>query len=151
MTVRPFQIADAPHCVEIIHACVPSMNGLNAAAVRFVLDESTPEDVISDVNEGLAYVDILDDQVVGLGMLVEGEIKRMYVDPAYQGRGIGSRIMSALLDAAREQGLRHVRVEASLNGISFYERQGFVQQELEIFRQGEVEFRYMHMLITLED
>lgn len=150
MTVRPFQTADAPRCVEIVHTCIPTMDGLNAAAIQFILDESTPEDVISDVNEGLAYVDVLDGQVVGLGMLVEGEIKRMYVDPAYQGHGVGARIMTALLAAAHEQGLSQVRVEASLNGIGFYERQGFVQQELEIFRRDEVEFHYMHMLKRLE-
>ncbi|MAU11292.1 MAG: hypothetical protein CL607_15835 [Anaerolineaceae bacterium] len=150
MTIRPFKSADASRCVEIVHTCVPTMQGLNAAAVRFILDESTPDDVISDVNEGLAYVDVLDGQVVGLGMLVEGEIKRMYVDPVYQGHGVGARIITALLAAAREQGLPQVRVEASLNGIGFYERQGFVQQELEIFRRGEVEFHYMHMLKRLE-
>ncbi|QPC81451.1 GNAT family N-acetyltransferase [Phototrophicus methaneseepsis] len=150
MTIRFFQPEDATACSALVRRCIPLMQGMNTAAMQFVIDEATPKGILSDAAKGQAVVDVLEGQVVGMGMLLESEIKRVYIDPAYHRQGIGRRVMAALEDVAREQALPSIRIEASLNGIPFYEQLGYVQQEIEIFRLGEVEFHYMHMLKTLE-
>jgi len=39
------------------------------------------------------------------------EVKRLFVRPAFQGRGIGRVLMSALIDAARSEGYRLMRLD----------------------------------------
>jgi GNAT superfamily N-acetyltransferase len=39
------------------------------------------------------------------------EIKRLYVDPAARGHGLGRRLTEAVIDAARTQGYRKLRLE----------------------------------------
>jgi amino-acid N-acetyltransferase len=51
------------------------------------------------------------------------EIRTVAVDPAFRGRGVGHRIVSALIDAAREVGVR--RVFCLTFEVEFFSRHGF--------------------------
>lgn len=67
--------------------------------------------------------------VVGCGALHVlwedlAEIRTVAVDPEYRGRGIGHRIVSVLIDTARELGLR--RVFCLTFEVSFFAKHGFV-------------------------
>jgi len=39
------------------------------------------------------------------------EIKRMYMKPAFRGRGLGRKMLHALIDEARSLGYRHLRLD----------------------------------------
>ena len=39
-----------------------------------------------------------------------GEVKRMFVDPGWRGRGVGRALMERLVDAARQRGYRVLRL-----------------------------------------
>jgi len=57
-----------------------------------------------------------------------GEVKRMYTLPAYQGRGIGGRILSEIENLARREGLTSLVLETGSNffaALHVYERGGF--------------------------
>ena len=57
-----------------------------------------------------------------------GEVKRMYTMPEYQGRGIGGRILAAIEDLARHEGLKSLVLETGTNffaALRIYERGGF--------------------------
>ncbi len=56
------------------------------------------------------------------------EIKRMYVDPDYRGRGLGHRILQELEKRARRDGYSRARLETGLlqpEAIRLYERAGY--------------------------
>lgn len=66
------------------------------------------------------------------GVLVVGrdyaEIKRMYVRPAFRGRGLGSLMLDHLVAHARRHGLTVIRLETGIHqreAIALYERRGF--------------------------
>jgi putative acetyltransferase len=79
------------------------------------------------------YVARIDGHVAGFGAVVaqdEGwaEIKRMYVDPARRGQGVGRLILTALEDHARRAGTRRLRLEAGISqpaALSLYRATGF--------------------------
>ena len=55
-------------------------------------------------------------------------VSDLWVDPGTQGRGVGSAILSALIDRMRADGLERARIEvaqANLRAIDLYVRQGF--------------------------
>lgn len=57
-----------------------------------------------------------------------GEVKRMYVRPAYRGLGLGKAILDRLAAHARENGVALLRLETGIyqaDAIALYERVGF--------------------------
>ncbi|SNT06382.1 MULTISPECIES: GNAT family N-acetyltransferase [unclassified Azospirillum] len=75
----------------------------------------------------------LDGQVVGCGAIRldpdgYGEIKRMFVQPAWRGRRIAEALLAGLADIARQQGLTRLKLEtgpAQQAAVRLYERAGF--------------------------
>ena len=68
--------------------------------------------------------------VVAFGTLDEnGDVRAVYVRPAYARQGIGSAVLDELLSKARRRGLVQVRTKASLSGEAFYAKAGFKVQE----------------------
>ncbi len=57
-----------------------------------------------------------------------GEVKRMYVDPAQRGHRLGARLLGALEDAMRAEGLRQALLETGVHqpeALALYERCGY--------------------------
>src|SRR5579871_4281927 len=57
-----------------------------------------------------------------------GEVKRMYVRPAYRGRGLGKAMLNCLAEYARGRQVRVLRLETGIyqtEAIGLYERFGF--------------------------
>ena len=69
-------------------------------------------------------------EIIGFGTLnqTNGEVEAVYVHPQAVRRGIGMKLLRTLEERACELGLRSLHLCASLNGIAFYERAGFVRQ-----------------------
>ncbi|MFI5178577.1 MAG: GNAT family N-acetyltransferase [Vicinamibacterales bacterium] len=57
-----------------------------------------------------------------------GEVKRMYVRPAFRGRGLAKLLLDHLADYARQRGIGVLRLETGIYqhaAIALYEREGF--------------------------
>ena len=71
--------------------------------------------IFEDIQEFWVAQSVEDGAIVGCGAVHVmwedlAEVRTVAVDPAHRGHGIGHRIVSALLDAARELGVRRVFV-----------------------------------------
>lgn len=63
---------------------------------------------------------------IGTGRLLpDGHIGRMAVLREWRGKGVGSTILRALLDLARQDGLHTIRLNAQTHALAFYARHGF--------------------------
>jgi GNAT superfamily N-acetyltransferase len=71
----------------------------------------------------------LEGRMVGYGGLVTyrrlGWIALMGTEPAVQGRGIGSRMLTELMDTAHARGITSLRLEATDAGARLYSKHGF--------------------------
>ncbi|MFC5141268.1 GNAT family N-acetyltransferase [Actinomycetospora rhizophila] len=59
-----------------------------------------------------------------------GEVKRMWVDPAIRGQGLGRRLLAHITDLAREAGLRRLVLDTAedlAEARALYVREGFVE------------------------
>ncbi|MEV4506033.1 GNAT family N-acetyltransferase [Streptomyces klenkii] len=66
--------------------------------------------------------------VVGLMVLNDTELKQLYLDPAWRGRGLGDRFM-ALAKQRQPDGLSLWTFQVNRSARRFYERHGFVEIE----------------------
>jgi GNAT superfamily N-acetyltransferase len=92
------------------------------------------------VTSRLRFVAVLDDQVVGLAAGGDSNYSRtasltsLWVDPSARGRGVGDRLVMAVLDWAESEGFNQVLLwvtEGNSKAESLYQRNGFI-------RTGEV-------------
>jgi ribosomal-protein-alanine N-acetyltransferase len=99
VTIGPLYRADAPRCAELEKILFPGDDPWSAQSFR------------DEVSRGLPYFAArLDGELVGYAGLgvtagppqAEAEVHTIGVDPAHQSRGIGRRLLDALLQVADE-------------------------------------------------
>lgn len=135
---------------------VKSMRGVHYAAVRQtgaavyppeVLDawSRRPDDEIRiegmkkwiESPESCFVVAKIGDRIVGFGQFVlDGELRAVYVHPAFGRQGIGGRLLAALEEWAITMGISQLHLDASLNAEAFYQRHGF-----EVVEYGQHQLR----------
>lgn len=93
----------------------------------------SPATAADFVHPGVLLVADLDGVPVGCGGLRPygedaGEVKRMYVDPAFRGKGVARALLSALVGHARQVGLRRLMLETGTEqpeAVGLYESEGW--------------------------
>jgi len=98
-------------------------------AVRFYKDWHCDENVLKDANEGHTIVLEKDSRIIGTGTFVGDEIKRVFVEPAFQKYGFGKLIVQKLEGKALLAGVGVVKLDASLPSKKFYDSLGYVTLE----------------------
>ena len=95
----------------------------------FVVEQGVPADIEQDESDPVSLHAIATDAagvVIGTGRLLpDGHVGRFAVDAALRGRGIGARILEALLAEAARRGHRRAELHAQLAAEGFYARYGF--------------------------
>lgn len=128
MTFREFRPADAAavhglvlRTVEVSFAAVYA-----PSAIEHFRHHHEEQEILADAAGGCAVVVECGGRMVATGTLTgAGEIKRVYVHPDIQGRGLGRRIMAELERRGRQRGLARVFLHASLVARPFYEALGY--------------------------
>lgn len=84
------------------------------ASIRFTQDE---------INIVAEYENIL----VGFASLLmdSSQVSGVYVDPKFVRRGIGSQLLGSIEEIATNEGLQRIQVIASLDAVSFYQKNGY--------------------------
>ena len=102
----------------------------------------------------------VDDQIAGVGALRQigesmGEIKRMYIRPAIQSRGLGRKLLEGLIAEARQIGYTKLRLDVGFYATSaekLYRSVGFTEIDpyLESEAPPEVHSKWKFMEISLK-
>jgi putative acetyltransferase len=124
---EPFDSADARRLVGALDA---HLSSLYAPDQRFG-PNLKPEHLAPGIGTFLVARD--GGQAVGCGALrrldeATAEVKRMYVEPAARGRGVGAVVLERLEAAARELGVEKLVLETGIyqaEAIALYRRAGF--------------------------
>jgi GNAT superfamily N-acetyltransferase len=143
--LRPFQAADAGACCSLINGALRTMDGLNAAARAFLAAKNVPKTLQEDLAHSFALVAVAGANPVGIGVLDGEEVKRVYVHPNAQRKGIGASIVRALELEARKRNVAILIVHASPSSVGFYQSLGYQPIEGLTTRRGQAEFRHVRM------
>jgi GNAT superfamily N-acetyltransferase len=131
LIVRAFQQADLPRLKSLIHrtiaTCYPGY--YCAEAVRFFIEYHSEQAIRQDAGAGCTLVVDRAGRVLGTGTLAGDEIKRVFVDPAFQRQGLGRLLMQRLEETALAAAVTIVTLDASLPSRAFYDRLGYTTVE----------------------
>ncbi len=114
----------------------------HAAPIRFAVfveEQGVPPQIELDAMDAQCVHAVFFDgtQAVGTGRLLpDGHIGRMAVLKQWRCRGIGSRILQRLMDAARARGDREVVLSAQVHAMPFYRAHGFIEEGAEYLEAG---------------
>lgn len=112
----------------------------------FVGEQGVPAEIELDEHDAASVHAVARDAagtVVGTGRLLpDGHVGRMAVLAAWRSRGVGGRILQALLDEARRRGLAEAVLSAQVKATDFYLRHGFTA-EGEVYEEAGILHRRM--------
>lgn len=120
---------DTPEVGRLLQALDHYLNGLYRPEENFL---DLPADDVAE-GRGTFLVARVDGVVVGCGAVRQrddttAEVKRMFVDPAARGRGVGRRVLAELEAWAVDAGMTRLVLEAGdrqAEAIRLYRRHGF--------------------------
>lgn len=121
-------------------------DGAQLAAIRrevFVVEQGVSEAEEWDgLDEHCAHAIALDaaGNAVGTGRLLpdarHARIGRMAVLKPWRHRGVGSALLTLLIEIAREQGHRETRLHAQTHALAFYRKHGYTPHGEEFMEAG---------------
>ncbi|WP_336619655.1 GNAT family N-acetyltransferase [Mesorhizobium sp. WSM4983] len=85
----------------------------------------SPSAVLQLFKKRQVFVAVCGDKIVGTAGLDGTTVRSVFVDPEFQGRGVGSRLMLEIEEAARANGATVLTVPSSVTAERFYFRLGF--------------------------
>ena len=141
MHIRSYQPSDTAEIARLFHDTIHQIN----------IRDYTPEQVEAwapaEVDEArwaqtlgsrLTFVAVEGGRIVGFGELeADGHINRFYTHALHQGQGVGTALLGAIEDKARQLGLSRLFTEASITARPSFARRGFtVLREQEVVCRG---------------
>jgi predicted GNAT family N-acyltransferase len=98
--------------------------------IVFIEEQRVPEALELDESDSTCHHVLVTDagnKPVGTGRIgPDGRIGRMAVLKEYRRRGVGSALLAALLDYARQEQYAGIYLHAQVDAIPFYEKHGFI-------------------------
>lgn len=95
------------------------------AVIARVEQSFSPVAVTDFLMRRLVLVAVDQDSIVGTASLDDRVVRTVFVDPRYQGRGIGRALMAEIERAAVEKGITVLAVPSSVTAEPFYAKLGF--------------------------
>ena len=119
----------------------------------FINEQGVPEEMELDEYDPLAQhaLAYLNSECIGTARLVTlpgniGRIGRMAVLPMHRKQGLGGKLLCALVELSKSQGITKLELHAQLSAIAFYEQYGFIAQG-DIYDEAGIAHRDMILYI----
>ncbi|HEY3418974.1 MAG TPA: GNAT family N-acetyltransferase [Methanomassiliicoccales archaeon] len=127
-TIRTFRNDDLDELHRMIMATIEECysEAYPPEAVSFFQEYHSPEHISDDASNGYTIVVVEKGSIVGTGTLLGSNIRRVFVLPSRQGKGIGSMIMAELERKAAGNSIMAVELDSSSVSVDFYDHLGYV-------------------------
>ena len=125
--IRPARRDDAGSISRVIVSALRATNAKDySEAVIARIEQGFSPAAVSDLLvRRIMFVAVIDDAVVGTASFDGRLVRTVFIDPAYQGRGIGRALMAEVERAAVERGIQVLTVRSSITAEPFYTKLGF--------------------------
>ncbi len=133
--LRPFTPADIEPVWELVQRtiAVSYRPDYSPEVIRFFQNYHPREKILDDAANGRIVVAERDGGIIGTGTIREAHIRRVFIDPACQGCGLGKSIVEHLERNARDRNVPAIDLSGALGSKTFWEARGYAVRQ-EVFR-----------------
>ena len=134
MEIRQFVTEDAHEVAELVIRTLKTTNALYEPEdiIKKAIADITPQKIVERASFTHFYLFIDEAKIIGTGAIgpywgshTESSLFTIFVDPLYQGRGIGNLIIETLEKDTYFQRAKRVEVPASITAANFYLKHGY--------------------------
>lgn len=136
IVVRRMRPDEARIYLDVVNSAIRGLAGSDYSPEAIAgwlvpMDDSTLADFEANEDHEIRLIAELNREPVAIGALVveRSELRACYVRPEAARRGCGSAVVREIETMARERGLRHLELAASLNAEPFYRSLGYRVRE----------------------
>ena len=98
-------------------------------AIEFFKNYHSKEHIFNDAANGYTIVLESDGKIIGTGTLSGTNVRRVFIDPSYQRKGLGKLVMYELEKRALAKEITTLDLEASLVSKQFWDSLGYVTRK----------------------
>lgn len=122
--IREFKDQDALEASDLIRKTLSEENSkfYPVSVIKFMVNEFTPRFLVELSKEREFFVAIEKSKILGTITLIKDYIGTVFVNPDYHGKGIGTKLMEAIENLAKERKIEELRLNSSINAVDFYEK-----------------------------
>ena len=121
-------------------------------AIEFFKNYHSKEQILDDTTNGYTLIAECNGEIIGTATLLGTNIRRVFVSPPHQHRGIGKLLVQELEKKALREKSTTLDLEASLVSKQFWESLGFTVHTEEYFPvRNDQKLHYYKMIKTLND
>jgi GNAT superfamily N-acetyltransferase len=151
--IRPFIDGDVEALQKLIYNTINESykDFYGPHSIRYFKEYHSRSKILADAGEGYTVVVELNERIVGTGTVCGTNIRRVFISPAFQGRGWGRMVMEALEKNALSQGLNHLNLHASLPSQVFYRHLGYRTKEegfIQVSPDERLDYFYMEKTLN---
>ncbi|MBW2972799.1 GNAT family N-acetyltransferase [Candidatus Woesearchaeota archaeon] len=145
--IRIATAEDLPLCKKLMHLTVGETNAkyyppniIHAWQNHAFQHEMKEEDV-------LIYEE--NNVILGFGVVEGSHIRRVYIHPDFQRKGVGKNIVKNLEEIAKERGFESCTLNSSSNALDFYKSLGYKDNGKKVIEQDGLTVTFTKMKKTL--
>ena len=136
--IRIAMKADAAAISQVIIGTLRESNAQDYSAeiINQVELSFSPQAILCLMTQRQVFVALLERRIVATASLDHDVVRSVFVDPAYQGKGIGRQLMQSIQSSAIAEGRNLLRVPSSITAEGFYASLGFIKIR-DVFHESE--------------
>ena len=125
--IRNAMSEDAPAISRTIIKSLRKSNAQDYSSdiIDQVAQSFSPAAILHLLTQRQVLVAVVDNHIVATASLDQDVVRSVFVDPNYQGKGIGRRLMERIQSIAMNAGLTLLRVPSSITAEGFYASLGY--------------------------
>ena len=127
VAIRAVIPSDVPALSALIQntLLISNSHDYDLRTIRTLMAAFSSQAVSRLIRQRQMFVAQVNGRLAGVVALEAGEVYSFFVAPDRQGRGVGRELLAFVEGRAREQGVRHLFLSASLTAVGFYEHLGY--------------------------
>lgn len=125
--IREFLYEDAIKVSYLIKKALTEVNSKDYPqnVIQFMVDNYLPKRIIEKSSKRLTCVAVYHNRILGTVSLEGNHISSLFINPRYQRRGIGTKLMMYVESIARTKGHKSVNLGSSITAYEFYKKLGY--------------------------
>jgi len=127
MRIRKFRKEDAAAASRIVKNGFQINNApyYGKASIKEQVEANSPKNLIEKAKKVKYFVAAEKSTILGIGGYDWQKVHTLFVDPNWQRKGIGMKIMARILSEAKKDGIKHLDAWSTFQAEKFYSDAGF--------------------------